>query len=266
MKNKLAIVAIVALAVVGCKSTGDKMQNETTSSEITNNTWELVKLDGEKIDQSNTDGKKIQFTLNSVDKMAYGYSGCNTFNGSYTLGERNGIKFSRMASTRMACPDTDIKEQKVLDIFNQADNYTLKGDMLTINKDRKMPLAVFKKVSPEDKIVEKHWKLIKLEGQDIVMDSNQERDIYFKLKADDNRVHGFAGCNNLSGGYNLEDGNRISFSNIAVTMKACPDVDLNEAEFLKVFELADNYSFSGDKLMLNVGRRAPLAVFEAVYK
>ncbi|MDX1271979.1 META domain-containing protein, partial [Bizionia paragorgiae] len=51
---------------------------------------------------------------------------------------------------------------------------------------------------------------------------------------------------------------------VAVTLKACPDMTFNEAEFLKVFEMADNYTINGDELNLNVGRRAPLAVFEAV--
>ena len=48
-------------------------------------------------------------------------------------------------------------------------------------------------------------------------------------------------------------------------MKMCPDVDVNESDFLEVFELADNYTIKDDVLTLNVGMRAPLAVFEAVY-
>ncbi|HRM13944.1 MAG TPA: META domain-containing protein, partial [Flavobacterium sp.] len=70
--------------------------------------------------------------------------------------------------------------------------------------------------------------------------------------------------NVLSGEYALEEGNRIRFKNMAVTMRACPDVDVNESEFLEVFELADNYTINGTILSLNVGRRAPLAVFESV--
>ena len=97
------------------------------------------------------------------------------------------------------------------------------------------------------------------------MPDNQEREAYFMLKVADNRITGFSGCNTINGSYSVENGNRIRFSQIAMTMRACPDVDLNEAEFLKVFELADNYTVTGDTLMLNVGRRAPLAVFEAVY-
>ena len=116
----------------------------------------------------------------------------------------------------------------------------------------------------DNEITEKHWKLITLDGKTITKKENQEREIFFMLKAEDNTVGGFAGCNSLSGEYTLEEGNRISFKNVAVTMKMCPDVDLNESELLEVFELADNYTIQNNVLSLNVGRRAPLAVFEAV--
>ena len=114
-------------------------------------------------------------------------------------------------------------------------------------------------------ITEKYWKLITLEGQKIIMAENQEREIFFTLKTDEKRITGFAGCNTLSGSYSLENGNRIRFSNMATTLRACPDVAINESGFLEVFELADNYTIHNDTLSLNVGRRAPLAVFEAVY-
>ncbi len=115
-----------------------------------------------------------------------------------------------------------------------------------------------------DAIINKYWKLITLEGKKIVMAQNQEREAYFILKTDQNRVTGFAGCNTFTGTFTLEKGWRIRFSHMASTMKACPDVDVNEGEFLKVFELTDNYTIHGDTLSLNVGRRAPLAEFQAV--
>lgn len=66
--------------------------------------------------------------------------------------------------------------------------------------------------------------------------------------------------------FELCEGNRIRFNeNLALTMKVCPDLDLNESEFLEVFKLIDNYTINVDILNLNVGRRAPLAEFEAVY-
>ncbi len=114
-------------------------------------------------------------------------------------------------------------------------------------------------------ITEKYWKLIKLEGQDVEMVENQEREIFFTLKTEDKTVGGFAGCNSITGEYELEEGNRIRFKNMGITMKMCPDVDVNESEFMEVFELTDNYTIHNDTLELNVGRRAPLAVFAAVY-
>lgn len=114
-------------------------------------------------------------------------------------------------------------------------------------------------------IAGKYWKLIILEGQDVEMVENQDREIYFSLNADDNAVSGFAGCNTITGEYELEEGNRIKFNNMGITMMMCPDVDVDESEFMEVFELTDNYTIHNDTLSLNIGRRAPLAVFEAVY-
>lgn len=120
-------------------------------------------------------------------------------------------------------------------------------------------------VKDDNSITNKYWKLITLEGEKVTMAKNQEREAYFTLKTEQQTVTGFAGCNTFSGNYTLKEGFRIHFSNMASTLKSCPDVNVNEPEYMKVFELANNYSIHGDTLSLNVGRRAPLAVFEAVY-
>lgn len=164
----------------------------------------------------------------------------------------------------MACPDAKINEAEVLKVFELTDNYTINDGVLSLNVGRRAPLAVFKKVTAENLITEKYWKLKTIEGKNVTMADNQEREIFFTLK-NDNRVTGFAGCNTISGEYILEDGNRIRFKNMATTLRACPDVDVNESELLNVFNTADNYTISDDILSLNVGRRAPLATFEAVY-
>lgn len=114
-------------------------------------------------------------------------------------------------------------------------------------------------------ITNKYWKLIKLEGQAVTMSENQEREPYFILKTENNKVNGHTGCNIFNGSYTLEQGMHIKFSPMATTMMECADNGLKEQEFLKVFDLADNYTIQNDTLSLNVGRRAPLAVFVAVY-
>ena len=265
---KTTAFALIALTIMSCntsKNTGSQTSADSEAKLIENTKWVITTLEGQNMSgMKHQDGQVIYFTLNSEDNRVNGYSGCNTFMGTYKLEEGNRISFSQLGMTKMACPDSEINEAKILSVFETADNFTISGDKLSLNKAKMAPLAEFKKdvTAP---IVEKYWKLKTLEGKDVKMAENQEREIFFTLKSQENRVTGFAGCNGISGEYTLEAGNRIRFSNMATTMKMCPDVTVNESEFLQVFELADNFTINGDVLSLNVGRRAPLAIFEAVY-
>lgn len=112
-------------------------------------------------------------------------------------------------------------------------------------------------------ITDKTWVLTVLEGQDVVKEASMERNISFKLNSKDKRIEGFSGCNTFTGSYIIEDGQRIHFSGLASTLKSCPDVDMDEAEVMEVFQTADNFTISRNTLNLNVGKRAPLAVFES---
>lgn len=281
MKIKIATFALIAFSLMSC-NTGKKSNSGSTDANtedantenissaadasIENTKWIITTLKGQDMSDREKNGQVIYFTLDAETNRVNGYSGCNTFMGTYKLEEGNRISFSQMGTTRMSCPDAKIDEAQILNIFETADNFTISNGKLALNKAKRAPLAEFKAGKMDhDPIVEKYWKLKTLEGKDVKMADNQEREIFFTLKSQENRVTGFAGCNSISGEYTLEEGNRIRFKNMATTMKMCPDVDVNESEFLKIFELADNYTITDDVLSLNVGRRAPLAVFEAVY-
>lgn len=281
MKIKIVTLALIAFTVMSC-NTGKKSNSNSETSEddaemtttentndvqsIENTKWIITTLEGQDMSDREKNGQIIYFTLNSEENTVHGFSGCNTFMGTYTIEEGNRISFSQLGSTRMACPDAKINESQILSIFENADNFTISDGKLALNKAKRAPLAEFKKGEMDlEPIVEKYWKLKTLEGQDIKMADNQEQEIYFRLQSQGNRVTGFAGCNTINGEYTLEEGNRIRFNGMLTTLKACPEVDVNESEFLKIFELADNYTIVDDVLSLNVGRRAPLAVFEAVY-
>ncbi|MBK7107154.1 MAG: copper resistance protein NlpE N-terminal domain-containing protein [Ignavibacteriae bacterium] len=114
-----------------------------------------------------------------------------------------------------------------------------------------------------NEIVEKYWKLIELNGKRIQWKENQQKELHFILKMD-NKIIGFGGCNSFSGNYELKDGNRISFTNIASTLMACENME-TESQFFKVLNTSDNFNFRNDTLTLNKARMAPLAKFEAVY-
>lgn len=269
MKLQLFTIALAAFSLYSCGPTQNNtiMENQdvTSNNGITESFWKLETLEGKTISALQGSDKEIGFTLNEKENRITGYAGCNNFFGTYNLEDGDRISFSALGATKMACPDKAFNESEFLDIFGLVDNYRITGDKLELNVGKRAPLATFKRVVKDESITNKYWKLKTLEGKEVKMAENQEKEIYFTLKTDENRVAGFAGCNTLMGAYTLETGNRIRFSNMASTMMACPDVDINDRDFLKIFELVDNYTVNGDELSLNVGRRAPLAVFEAVY-
>lgn len=101
------------------------------------------------------------------------------------------------------------------------------------------------------------WRLKEVRGKPV-----SEEKIFFEINKREKRVSGFTGCNNFSGTFQVNKGNRISFSKVITTLKACPTMEL-ESEILKIFALADNFSIANNRLQLNKARMAPLAIFEA---
>ena len=110
-----------------------------------------------------------------------------------------------------------------------------------------------------------YWKLVELMGKPFKGTSATGKEMYITLSADSSTVQGHGGCNSFRGKYEVKEGGRISFSSLASTMMACPDMD-NEATFMKAIGSADNYIITGNSLQLNKARMAPLARFEAVKK
>ncbi|MGJ5642864.1 copper resistance protein NlpE N-terminal domain-containing protein [Formosa sp. S-31] len=113
----------------------------------------------------------------------------------------------------------------------------------------------------EHVLTDKPWKLIELRGKTIEDRTPQP---YFKLHKAEARISGNSSCNGFGGDYELLEGNRIQFSKLMHTMRACIDMSI-ENEFLKVLETADNYTISNGILSLNKGRMAPLAKFKVDY-
>jgi len=121
------------------------------------------------------------------------------------------------------------------------------------------------KPQPENSITEKYWKLIEINGKPV--EATTPREAFIILKNEDQRINGNGGCNTLNGTYEIAPGNRIKFSQMASTMMACLNMEIEE-ELKKALEMADNYNLSEDGkfLSLNRARMAPLARFESVLK
>ncbi len=124
-------------------------------------------------------------------------------------------------------------------------------------------MYVFKKKGFDDRITEKYWQLIELNGK-VVEPTKSIQQLNFMLKLKDSRVYGYGGCNRFSGHFELLDGNRILFTKMLNTLIGCKNAEQEQA-FLKVFELIDHYTIKNDTLSLAKARMASMAKFKAIY-
>lgn len=252
--NRLMIV-MLALIFASCGAT--KKTDQPAKSTLYTK-WELILFDEQPVR-----GEKPIFIELGDDNRIGGFVGCNQIGGTYTIANGDGIRFEKLITTRMACPELTL-ENEVVKMLNTVDKFSVDGEKLMLSIGSGKPLAIFHRMK-DDEIVNKYWKLKRLGDRGIEMAKNQEREQYFTLRSD-NTISGFAGCNHFNGSYELKEGNRIIFNdNMAVTMMACPDVEVNERAFLKVFKQADNYTIDGDILYLNEGEKGTIATFEAVH-
>jgi len=106
-----------------------------------------------------------------------------------------------------------------------------------------------------------HWKLTELRDE-VINTPQGAREIFIVLSADNQRVAGFSGCNQMMGGYALE-GNTIRFDQIAGTMMACVSGMDVERKFLAMFGQAASWKIEGQVLTLLDAQGHALAVFEA---
>lgn len=91
------------------------------------------------------------------------------------------------------------------------------------------------------------WVLETLEGETIVH-PNDPREIGFRIEED--KVSGFAGCNNFMGSFSQSEANKIQFSSMASTKMACLTTTFDERIFIRAFDTIDEYELSDDGLKL----------------
>ena len=137
-----------------------------------------------------------------------------------------------------------------------ADGNRIEGDLKEMHQ--------LKKVLFDNRIAEKYWKLIALNGKKIILGKNQDTAPNLTLKNENSRVFGNGGCNAFQGFYELSEGNKIKFSKIASTKMFCDYMETEQA-LLQVLENAENYSVEKDTVTLNNATMISLAKFQLVY-
>ncbi len=108
--------------------------------------------------------------------------------------------------------------------------------------------------SDKDKLVSYYWAIPEV----------GKADKYFSFDKD-KQVSGFLGCNVFRGSVAIK-GNKINFSQLAITRRACFSTEKMQAEqnMIKVLENASFYEIDEqNKLTIKDSKNKPLMVFEA---
>lgn len=213
--------------------------------------WKLTELNGKPV-ADKINGKVPFLQLLETDGRYTASGGCNGIGGEYTLSKNGRIKFSQGMSTMMACEDMDVEDQ-LKKVLAAADNYTINGNTLSLNKARMAPLARFEAVetSVAGNELEGTWEVDYVSGVRIAFAGlypNRKPTITFNIA--DNKAYGNSSCNNFNTTFTI-DGNNIKFNDPASTRMACPGE--GEAVFFKTLKTVSKYSVSGNTLNLIMG-------------
>lgn len=132
---------LVFLFIASCISK-PASSNTSTTADITGKTWKLTEINGQPIQLKNP-GANPYFKLNTADMRYTGNGGCNGVSGTFELKpDAMRIKFNQGMSTMIACDDLET-EKAFINALLTADNYSVNGNILTLNKARMAPLAKF---------------------------------------------------------------------------------------------------------------------------
>lgn len=108
-------------------------------------TWAVVAIDGEKV---NIEGMKI--ALDVDEKKMHGNTGCNIINGEFEtdMDAANSISFSKIAMTRMACPDSGWETRMTMALEEAVTAQKVSEDEIEFIGSNGKQVMLLKKTSP----------------------------------------------------------------------------------------------------------------------
>lgn len=255
------ILPLVALGVItfgGCnvaKQTGGKASNVKkeavlptdrekivqpvssvyTSEDLANG---IVKGDWsiEKVNGKTAVGETAPFLkFEPSEKRVYGNNGCNVINASYQYNPADStLSFSNLVSTMMACGMTGITDIEINAALDAARYYTwsLNGDdyLITLLDADHQP--VIEMMHQNFQFLNGTWAVKEIDGEAVNVP-----DMKLVIDVDEGKIHGNTGCNILNGSLetDMDAANSISFQQLGVTRKACPDMNY-ETQLLVALE------------------------------
>ncbi|MEZ4888616.1 MAG: META domain-containing protein [Chitinophagales bacterium] len=266
MNNRLIVLILIAFSFIACNATQNPTEPNNSNTNPSNpdpGHHSQNSLDWEGIYQgilpcADCEGIQTEITLNK--NLTYIYK-TKYLGKEDTIFEKKGGFVWDGDGGKIALADFD--EDKLSVKYMVGENALFKLDM----KGERITGALADKYvlkKKQNQLTETYWRLVELGGQAIKGNKNNPKEAHMVLVSEDNSVSGSGGCNSFSGVYEVKNGNRITFSKMISTKMACKNMK-EESNFFKVLEIIDNYTITGNTLVLNKSKIATLAKFEAVF-
>jgi len=246
----------------------------TANTGLAGSNWQLVRFQG-------GDGTVLAPDDASKYTLQFGADGnvsvrldCNRGRSAWKEPQAGTLELGPMALTRAACPPGSMHDQ-VARQWTHIRSYVIRDGHLFLALMADGGIYEFAPMTATARtgiagsgstaaLTNTYWKLITLDGAQ-AQSPPGAREIHLILQIDQQRVAGFSGCNRLMGSYRL-DGARLSFSQMAGTMMACPPPGMEvERNVHGMLQKVAQWRVDGEKLMLMDDSGAVLAEFESRY-
>lgn len=172
----------------------------------------------------------------------YASNGCNVLNGVYTI-DGDVITFHNVLATMKYCADTPFDTQINAVIADEKPvryTYSVSDGEPLLNFVNAAGQTVMSLHKAGLDFLNGNWRVTSIRGEKF---DDSEMSIFFDVE--ERKVHGNTGCNSFNGDIFVDPQNagKISLSNMAVTMRMCPDIE-QQSKFLVALE-----ETTGAKLM-----------------
>jgi heat shock protein HslJ len=124
----ILFLAIGGFLCFGCSGQRSVAAAQLSATTLENVQWTLLQIDGEAVKTPSRGTPTM--SLASKDRRMAGFAGCNRMMGGYEL-DGEALKFSEMATTRMACIDVT-PEEPLLRALGATTRWKVTGNTLEL--------------------------------------------------------------------------------------------------------------------------------------
>jgi heat shock protein HslJ len=228
--------------------------------QLSSGDWKLAELEGSFIPQNS---KAMLSFIPGENNTVAGSAGCNRLTGTFELPSNNIIKFSPLATTRMACFDQQASETetKFLAALTKVNGWNISDGKLSLT-DGTNVLAKFsslKRLTKEEEKLNATWEMNYISGPKIAFNGlypDKKPTLIFNLAASE--VGGNSSCNGFGATIKL-DGRSIHFTDPIGTMMACPGE--GEQVFYRTLKTVTSYKLDDENTLSLLAGDMPVMRF-----